>query len=856
MSRQRIFGDSGRTYTPEQLRMFQNVGRSVEEPTIKERIASLRQDLGKKLVQGVFDQFDPLKALGNVPYMMARLSKGASGAMEAVLHHGKLSIRDGAYDADMSGGVLERLGVPLHGEFDDFLNWVAGNRAERLMAEGRENLFSRDDIIAAKALADDTTNFDYVLQHGPNAGQVTRDRSKIYDDALKTFNEFNKNVLDIAEQSGLIDPESRKVWESEFYVPFYRVSEEGFIGDTLKNGLVRQKVIQKLKGGQEKLNDLMSNTLLNWAHLIDAAAKNRAALASLESAQQMGLAVEASEDIARQMAKTMGIRSQVVWAMDGGKRRYFVVEDKAMLQALTSLQFAGLKGPIMDAMGTFKHALTVGVTASPAFKIRNLARDSVQAISSAPLSYNLFKNLADGYRASDPKSQTYVSALASGGLIRFGTMIEGNEAARTRQLIKMGVKDWTILNSQNKLDALWSKIEKGFMAYQELGNRGEEINRAALYKQLVDQGVPHGEAALQARDLMDFSLQGTFTTVRFLAQVVPFLNARLQGLYKLGRAGKEDPRRFAVVLGSVALASVALMMAYKDDDDWKKREDWDRNNYWWFKFGGLAYRIPKPFEIGAIATLAERGLDYFINPEMTGQRLYENVRDILMDQLSMNPIPQAIKPIIDVYSNKDSFSGRPIEPMGMDKLRPDYRYTLGTSMLARGVSSAGQAVAGAAGGNFLSPMQVDHLLHGYFSWLGSFVVGASDMALRPLTGQPDRPTADYWKVATQGIVQEANSPQSRYVSQMYKQAKEVEQAYSTWNMLRKQGRLEEADQFLTDNAETIQRYKQVEKVKERETKINERIRMIERSAMSADDKKAQISELQAMRDQTARLLAQ
>ena len=856
MSRQRIFGDNDRQRTPEQLAMFQRIGRAVEEPTITERIAELRKDLGKKLVQGIVDQFAPLKEISTKAYQLARLSKGASGAMEAMLHHGKLSLRDGVYDADMSGGVLERLGVPLHGEFDDFLNWVAGHRAERLMAEGRENLFSQADIDASKTLADGTTNFDYTLQHGPNAGQVTRDRTLIYKDALKTFNEFNKNALDIAEQSGLIDPEARKVWENEFYVPFYRVSEEGFMGDTLKNGLVRQQVIATLKGGTDKLNDLMSNTLLNWAHLIDAAAKNRAALASLDSARQMGLAIEASEDVARQMAKAMGIKSQVVWAMDGGKRRFFVVEDKAMLQAITSLQYAGLKGPLMDAMGAFKHALTIGVTASPAFKIRNLARDSIQAIASAPLSYNLFQNLADGYQASDPKSQTYVSALASGGLIRFGTMIEGNEAARTRRLVKMGVKDSTILNSKSKIDVLWTKIEKGIMAYQELGNRGEEINRAALYKQLIDQGVPHGEAAMQARDLMDFSLQGTFTTVRFLSQVVPFLNARLQGLYKLGRAGKEDPRRFAAVLGSVALASVALMMAYKDDDDWKKREDWDRNNYWWFKFGGEAFRIPKPFEIGAMATLAERGLDYFINPEMTGRRLYENVRDILMDQLSMNPIPQAVKPILDIYSNKDSFSGRPIEPMGMDRLRPDYRYTINSSMLARGISTAGQAVASQVNGQFLSPVQIDHLLHGYFSWLGTFVVGATDMALRPLTGQPERPAADFWKVATQGIVQDANSPQSRYVSQMYKQAKEVEQAYSTWNMLRKQGRLEEADQFLTDNADTIQRYKQVEKVKERETKINERIRMIERSAMSADDKKAQISELQAMRDQTARLLAQ
>ena len=75
-----------------------------------------------------------------------------------------------------------------------------------------------------------------------------------------------------------------------------------------------------------------------------------------------------------------------------------------------------------------------------------------------------------------------------------------------------------------------------------------------------------------ARDLMDFSMQGSFTSVRFLTQVVPFFNARIQGLYKLGRAAKEDPARFSAVIGGAALAGLGLLLAYSDDDDWKKRE--------------------------------------------------------------------------------------------------------------------------------------------------------------------------------------------------------------------------------------------------------------------------------------------
>jgi hypothetical protein len=68
------------------------------------------------------------------------------------------------------------------------------------------------------------------------------------------------------------------------------------------------------------------------------------------------------------------------------------------------------------------------------------------------------------------------------------------------------------------------------------------------------------------------------------------------------------------------------LLAYKDDDDWKKREDWDRDNYWWFKIGDTAYRIPKPFEIGAIGTLAERSLELMISDEMTGKRFAQRMK--------------------------------------------------------------------------------------------------------------------------------------------------------------------------------------------------------------------------------------
>lgn len=859
----RIVGDSGREYDQRQREFFKNVGREITPKSMVDRTLDyLKNDFWKKMAVGIVDQFRGLRDLGDngQAYMLARLSKGTAGAFETLLHHGKLSIKDGVYDGDQSGGFVERLGVPLHGELDDFLWYVAANRAEGLAKHERENLFTPEDIAAGKSLASGNTAFDYTIQTGPAKGKVTRSRAVIYGDALRVFNEFQKNALDIAEQSGLIDGAARKFWESEFYVPFYRVSEEDgeFIGAKMGKSLVRQQAFKKLKGGTDKLNsDLLSNTLLNWSHLIEASAKNRAAKASLVAAEQVGAA-----------HKAMPGEKKTVWFMDNGQKAEYGVDDPFVMTAITSLEYAGMRNGIMDVMTKFKHWLTIGVTASPAFKVRNLIRDSIQAIGASGLSYNAAGNIKEGWGITGGSTATknmlrtavgmsaeqrklgqeYVSALASGGLIRFGTMIEGSESSRVRQLIKSGVKDSTIIDSEAKWRQLYDRyLEPAISAYNELGNVSEEVNRAALYNQLIKQGKSHAEAALMARDLMDFSMQGSFNTIRFLTQVVPFMNARLQGMYKLGRSAKDNQRKLAVVTGAVALASIALMLGYDDDDDWKRREDWDRDNFWWFKLGGLEWRIPKPFEVGAVGTLAERSVEYLLNDEMTGERFRKVVGSLVSNNLSMNPIPQVFKPVLDLYANKDSFTGRPIESMGMQRLDPTMRYNSNTSMVARGLS--------AATGGIASPVQYDHLARAYFGWLGSFVVGGSEMAARSISDEPTKPALDYWKFATQGIVREEGTGSSRYVTMVYEQAKELEQAHATYRRLLKDGKIEEATGYAADHQDELRRYRQVEAVKRVESQFNERIHAIERSDISSEEKKVRIERINKMKESAAKRLA-
>lgn len=831
-SRARVAGDSGRQYSADQQQTFRNIGREVVTQTVKERVAGMWQNIGKKLQQGIADQFAPLKDLGGDAYMLSRMSKGADGALEAMLMYGRVFLNGGIYDVDVKdGGVIDKLLRPLGKEADDFMWWIAGNRADQLASQGREHLMTPADIANLKALASGKLDFDYTLQ----SGKTTRDRATAYADAKQIMAGFNKSVLDIAEQSGLIDGAERTIWENDFYVPFYREAEEGEKKfPSVKKGLVRQKAFERLKGGADKLNhDLLANTIMNWSHMLNAAAKNRAAKASLEAAESAGVAT-----------KVQAGEKGAVYYRDAGKEIHYTVEDPFVLDAVTALEFSGFSGPAMQAMGAFKRWLTMGVTANPAFKIRNLIRDSVSALGQSELSYNLAKNISEGYKATERNSQTYASMLAGGGVIRFGTMIEGNRADHVRQLVEKDVDPSTILDDESKLKAIWNRRVMPLVeAYNELGDRSENINRAALYEQLKKKGMSHAEANLAARDLLDFSMGGTFNAVRFLTQTVPFANARIQGLYKLGRAAKENPKRMGYVVGAVALASLALLAAYHDDDEWKKREDWDRDTYWWFRIGGVAYRIPKPFEIGAIGTLAERSAELLFDKEMDGKRFGTRLAKMVGDTFAMNPVPQMFKPLLDLYSNKDSFSGRPIETTGMEKMRTEDRFTARSSEVAKTIGKAG----------VLSPVQVDHIIRGYFGWLGTASVKATDEILRAGSNNP-RPSMKLRDVFLVGnFVETLPTNSSRYVTQMYDQAKEIEEAYNSWRSYLKQGNAEKANEVFESEKDKINRYRMLQNVKAAESRINAQVRRIESDkGMSGEAKRAELDRLSKQKDEIAR----
>ncbi|WP_447915868.1 LPD38 domain-containing protein [Delftia acidovorans] len=807
-------------YTAEQARAAEHAFGVQVKQTWAERAQAMRQNFGTRLRQGLVDQFAPIKEISEKAYILARLSKGSDGAMEAALLYGKPYLRDGVADVDIKDGGFANVLASLKGEHDRFFQWVAAQRAQRLKAEGKENLLTDRDITALRSL---------------DAGRMADGtaRMPLYAAALRELNAFNEASLKVARDSGLIDQAAYDLMKDQPYVPFYRLMEEdgGMRGPRFSSGLVNQQAWKKLKGGTQQLNaDLLQNTLMNWSHLYAAAARNRASLETMDAAEKMGAAERVPAD-------TKGS----VKVMRNGVAEHWAIEDLLLVDAISAMSYT--PGGIVKAMAPFKRLLTFGVTVNPTFKIRNLIRDSLSAIAQSDLSYNPLENVAKGWKATAKDSQTYASMLASGGIIKFGTQENTNQLRG--QIERLG---GTMLDKQG-FDKLKDQMRSLWEVYEEFGDRTENVNRTALYERLRAKGLSHAEASFQARDLMDFSMSGKWETVRFLAQTVPFLNARLQGLYKLGRAAGEDPRRFAAMAGAVSLASLGLLAAYADDDDWKKREDFDRDNFWWFKIGDKAFRIPKPFEVGAIGTVAERTAELMMSEEMTGKRFGQRISDMVFNTFAMDPTPQAIKPFLDVYANKDSFSGRAIEGMADERLRPQDRYNERTSEVARLLGSWGlpdpvRLAKGEYSG--LSPKQVDFLLRGYFGWLATVSTTATDTIARPMLDRGERPSMRLRDTFLAGnFIEELPTGSSRYVTTMYEQAKGVEQAWASHQAAIKSGDIELARSIQEEEGPKLRNRMAINAAKQQMAELGQRAKKIERDRlMTGEIKRERLTQIE------------
>jgi hypothetical protein len=839
-----------------------------KKATIKEKFEELKPNFFDRLITGVFDEFHTIKKYSQDAYMKAVLSKSIDGGLDGLLMQGQVYIKDGALDIRQGTKGLLEIMRPLGADVERYQVWKALNRDAEVAKKYN----------AWKALAPKDRGKEPASPSFPATEVARRDqllngdingtpRAKLFRTALNEENALNRSVLDVAKQQGIIDQEAYDRFSNDiYYIPFYKQMEDGQIMSVQDSSkLTGQYFSKALKGGEkERMGDLMENTLRNWSHILSASMKNAAANSTLLAAKNLQAAVQ---------VKSTYEGKDVITTMINGKKAYFAVNDPDLVDSISLISFLGPKSPFLDVAKGFTNALRFGVTLSPGYKIRNLFRDTIASAAISPVGFNVLDNVQRGLKLSDRNNPTFVSALAGGGVFELGAAHEGDQARLVKRLIAKGVKQETILTDGAQIkNVLVDMYER----YNEFGNRFENANRLALYQKMIDEGKTHLEASFAARDLLNFTSQGSFRAVKVISQLVPFFNTRLQGLYKLGRDGvtptyrvlcnmttgkpieesdKLKAQRFSIVSSAVMLASMGLYMAYEDDEDFKKREDWDRDNFWWFKVGDTAYRLPKPFEIGALGTIAERSLEQIRDENAEGKVFYDRMRSIIVDTLSLNPTPQFVKPLIDIYANKDSFTGAPIETSGMERLSKQERVSNNTSELAKalgGISSgAAKILTLNPEAQGISPVQMDYAIKAYFGWLGSTVAVVSDKAVQPWSEveKPGKPTLDQYAL---GFAKSLPEAQSKHVTNFYENSNRINQAFADMKRYAEQGEMEKVSEIMVEKGNLISLEKVYSQTTEQLAAYRKYINFIaNRKDMDKEDKENEILRMKVLISQAA-----
>ncbi|MBU1312340.1 MAG: hypothetical protein KKE30_22665 [Gammaproteobacteria bacterium] len=840
-------------------------------------------------------------------YKAALRTANLDSVMEVMMRKGALEIKDGAFQVKKGTKGLLEIFQPIADADHMALweTWAGARRAKRIIeedskanSEGIELIkeyrsaiaklrntepakhtggltqwqqdmrIAKNGLEAAKLKAKQKRERNYnpiqikkVLDYVAN----NKDLKSSFETAQKEWAVFNKAVLDMTEQAGLINPEARKLWENDDYVPFHRVSEaqegESFSFLKRKKGLSGQKSgIEKLSGGVEKLN-ILESMVRNATHMTDASFKNVAMQRIVDIADGVAMEKMPSTKIdlaeTKAMLETMGYDASTmdnetlrIWAnqleryqsagkgtvsvSENGQVKRYQVTDPTLFRAISQLGPMRVSG-IMKVFQIPKRLLTTLVTSDPGFMAANFIRDTLSTwvtvdAKTTPL-YDAIKGAAKGLKRSD--SQWAMMAAGAGGGGYYDTAPES-----VRQHLSTLEKGGAL----HKPKQLWD-------AWMRIGQAGENANRIAVFDAILKDGGTVAEAAHQAQDVINFSKRGDWVAVQTLITMVPFMNARIQGLDRLWRGAKDNPKAF-MMKGSIIMgAGLALLAANWDNEEYWDLDEWDRDANWHAWIGGKHIRIPKPFEVGAFfGTIPERAFEQ-LRDDADGKLLGERILAMMSGTFAMNPTPQLFKPAIDVAMNENGFTGNPILSMGDEYRTPEGQYSPWTSETMKQLA---KSMPDSAPDWMRSPKKLEYLFKGYFGTLGGYALSLSDVGTETVVGVPTKPEMNISQLPVLKRFYKDGTAGSKHIGRFYDMLDEVNSLNVEIKSKIKERQVEDAKKLKMKNLEKLKVRKSLNRVASDLSTINARIKSVyTNKSMTARQKRELIDKLSLQRNDIA-----
>lgn len=619
-----------------------------------------------------------------------------------------------------------------------------------------DNLDNLDQYLVAKQSIDvDTRGIETGRDLQKDIALVKTFAPK-YEQFAQIVNQYSKDLLDYAVQSGLISEELAKKLKETYpnYVPMNRVFNElekpnSSFGNKGVANLSSQTIVKTLKGSTREVESPFASLLQKTKDAFTQGEKNKAAQVLTEFANTPE-------------GESMGIRKlkpgetpasgedKITLFRNGIKEEYSA--PKAIAEAAKNLNSQQMN--ILGKIFSYPTRIAkIGITGiNLPFVGANIIKDQVGA----------FINSNNAFKTSVANPSVFVKALLEAvkhgplydELVRQGAGgtsfdIARDVAIESVEKIRAG-KDlaskalYTVKNPSELLNAV-----------EGIVGRSEEFTRLQQYagtkQAYLEKGATPEVAQVKARiaareNTVNFSRRGEWGQV--LNSAFLYLNAGIQGSRLIVKNIQEKPIATSAKIATAMLFPTAMFTAWNLSDP--KREEAYRDIQEYEKDGNFIIIPPNPTKDdkgrwNVIKIPMAPGYKALTVPVRKAIESTKDISEVALGDIgkalfgTVSPVgtsqgelisavlPQAFKPIVESYANKNFFTGLPIVPDSMKNLSPEMQARPYTSGTARKIAKIGD----------WSPIKVEEFVKGTFGGVGSQALNVSDRALAGLDIIPE-----------------------------------------------------------------------------------------------------------------------
>jgi hypothetical protein len=597
------------------------------------------------------------------------------------------------------------------------------------------------------------------------------------------FERLRKDV-DLFEKAGIINSTTANDWRSNpAYIPLYKSIEDlsddpSKYVEVLSLGAKHSWEVKSREGSKQTVN-VAENLVKHSALMAGAAAQN---IARQTAAMQLNAVADTLFYETKDRSDPQATKFKV-----NGEDVYYHIGDTLAFEAFQTMipLQPGWMRKVAKAHANVFRKVTL---TTPVYWYRQLIRDPLMAnlvtqsglITPLHALYHMGKIVAR-------RSEGYNELQRRGITGAVDTLTDTTQLVKSIAT-KRGVSGWLrdfIVHVHEASDA---------------GTRVavyEKALKLAAKRGIVDPQQRKNFAAMQAKELINFSKKGKSRNHAAMRDSVPFFASTLNGMDTLARAaipggyGNLNVKDAATVrkhfyanAAMVTTASILYALQMDDDEEYRKSTDWITS--WLIPTGNKDnpfIKIPIHFEAGflfkVIPEILVRVSRGSLTPKGGRKALWEAFK-----ALSVPPIlPQTVKPVGEVLMNHDLYTGNPINSFTESRLPLNQRTAHATPL-------AEKIAGGLPSFLNMSPNDIEHLGKGWFTEAWALSALLADAYISSVTGV-SAPTKELGeKFLWKGVV--TAPAKDKALSDYYALAKSAEQIVNGIRAYKQVGDKEEA----------------------------------------------------------------